>query len=53
MIKIEGIDKTLHEIKNEILGCYNSELEMFGRLNVGDQVRQTLFRLRNIAGYES
>ena len=51
--KIEVIDKNLHEIKNEILLDYNNEFEMVGNLKVGDQIRQTHIRFRNITDYEA
>ena len=51
--KIEVIDKKLHEIKNEILLDYNGEFEMVGNLKVGDQIRQTNIRFRNISDYEA
>ena len=51
--KIEVIDKNLHEIKNEILLDYNGEFEMVGNLKVGDQIRQTHIRFRNITDYEA
>ena len=49
--KIEVINKNLHEIKNEILLDYVGEFEMVGNLKVGDQVRQTHIRFRNIEDY--
>ena len=51
--KIHVINKNLHEIKNEILLNYEGELEMVGNLKVGDQIRQTHIRFRNIADFES
>ena len=51
--KIQVIDKNLHEIKQEILVNYNGEFEMVGNLNVGDQIRQTRIRFRNIKDYET
>ena len=51
--KIQVIDKNLHEIKQEILQDYESEFEMVGILKVGDQIRQTHIRFRNISDYEA
>ena len=51
--KIQVVDKTLLEIKNEILLDYVGEFEMVGNLKVGDQIRQTHFSFRNIDDYES
>ena len=47
------IKKNLHEIKNEILLEYVGALEMVGNLKVGDQIRQTNKRLRNMDDFES
>ena len=51
--KIQVIDKNLHEIKNEIFLDYVGAFEMVGNLKVGDQVRQTNFRFRNMDDFES
>ena len=51
--KIQVIDKNLHEIKNEILVDYEGVFEMVGNLKVGDQIRQTHIRFRNISDYEA
>ena len=51
--KIHVIDKNLHEIKNEILLAYVGEFKMVGSLKVGDQIRQTLIRFRNMDDFES
>ena len=51
--KIEVIDKNLHEIKNEILQDYDSTFEMVGTLIVGDQLRQTHIRFRNMIDFET
>ena len=51
--KIQVIDKNLHEIKNEILVDYTGEFEMVGNLKVGDQIRQTHIRLRNMDDFEN
>ena len=51
--EIEVIDKSLHEIKTEILLDYSGAFEMVGNLKVGDQIRQTHIRYRNIDDYES
>ena len=52
-IKIQVIDKNLHEIKQEILLDYQGEFEMVGNLKVGDQIRQTHIRFRNMDDYEA
>ena len=51
--KIQVVNKNLHEIKQEILRDYNGEFEMVGNLKVGDQIRQTKIRFRNINDYEA
>ena len=51
--KILVINKNLHETKQEILIDYTGEFEMIGNLKVGDQIRQTHIRFRNIADYEA
>ena len=51
--KIQDIDKNLHEIKNEILQDYEGVFEMIGNLKIGDQIRQTHIRFRNISNYEA
>ena len=51
--KIQVVNKNLHEIKQEILQDYEGEFEMVGNLKVGDQIRQTHIRFRNIAEYEA
>ena len=51
--KIQVVKKNLHEIKQEILIDYTSEIEMAGSLRAGDQNRETLIRFRNIADYEA
>ena len=51
--KIQVIDKSLHEIKNEILLDYAGAVEMVGNLKVGDQIRQTNIRFRNTDDFES
>ena len=43
----------LHEIKHEILFDYEGEFEMVGNLKVGDQIRETRIRFRNINDYEA
>ena len=50
---IQVIDKNLHEIKNEILLDYDGTFEMVGNLIVGDQIRQTHIRFRNMNDYEA
>ena len=51
--KIHVLDRNIHEIKNEILIDYSGEFQMVGSLKVGDQIRQTRSRFRNIAEYEA
>ena len=51
--KIQVIDKNLHEIKNEILLNYDDVFEMVGNLKVGDQIRQTHIRFRNMDDFEA
>ena len=51
--KIQVINKNLHEIKQEILQDYEGEFEMVGNLKVGEQIRQTHIRFRNISDYEA
>ena len=51
--KIQVIDKNLHEIKNEILLDYVGAFEMIGNLKVGNQIRQTNIRFRNMDGFEA
>ena len=51
--KIEVFDKNLHEIRNEILLDYVGAFEMVGNLKVGDQIRQTNIRFRNMDDFEA
>ena len=51
--KIQVIIKNLHEIKQEILLDYTGEFEMVGNLKVGDQIRQTHIRFRNMDDFEA
>ena len=51
--KIQVIDKNLHGIKNEILLDYVGAFEMVGNLKVGDQIRQTNIRFRNMDDFEA
>ena len=51
--KIEVIDKNLHEIENEILRDYDGTFEMVGTLIVGDELRQTHIRFRNMIDFET
>ena len=53
LYKIQVVDKNLHEIKQGILIDYNGEFEMVGNLKVGDQIRQTHIRFRNMDDFES
>ena len=47
--EIRVVNKSLHEIKLEILLDYTGEFEMVGNLKIGDQIRQTHIRFRNIS----
>ena len=51
--KIQVVKKILHEIKNEILRDYVGDFEMVGKLSVGDQIRTTHIRFRNITDYKA
>ena len=51
--KIQVVNKNLHEIKQEILLDYNSVFELIGNLKVGEQVRQTHTRFRNMDDFEA
>ena len=51
--KIQVVNKNLHDIKQEILLDYTGDFETVGNLKVGDQIRQTHIRFRNIDDYES
>ena len=53
MNKNQDFDKNLHEIENEILQDFVDAFEMVGNLKVGDQIRPTNFRFRNIDDYEA
>ena len=53
LYKIQVIDKNLHEIKQEKLQDYIGTFEMVGNLKVGDQIRQTHVRFRNMDDFES
>ena len=50
--KIQVIDKNQHEIKNEILLDYGGNFEMVGNLKVGDEIKQTIVRFRNMDDFE-
>ena len=51
--KIQVFNKNLHEIKQEILLDYIGTFEKVGNSKVGDQIRQTHVRFRNISDYEA
>ena len=51
--KIKVVNKNLHEIEHEILQDHVGEFEMVGNLKVGDQIRQTRIRFRNMNDFES
>ena len=50
--KIQFVNKKLHETKNEILLDYIGQFEKVGKLSVGDQIRETHIRFRNITHFE-
>ena len=51
--KNQVFDKKLHEIKQEILLDFVGELEMDADLKVGDQIRQTVTRFKNMENFEA
>ena len=51
--KNQVIHKNLHEIKNDILLDFVGEFEMDGYLKVGDQIRQTVTKFRNMDNFEA
>ena len=51
--KIQVIDKNLHEIEQEILLDYEGVFELVDKLKIGDQIRQTHTRFRNIIDFET
>ena len=51
--KIHVVNKNSQEIKQEIIVDYTGEFEMVGNLKVGDQIRQTHVRFRNMDDFES
>ena len=51
--KIQVVDKNLHEIKQETLLDYTVEFEMVVNLKIGDQIRQTHIRFRNMDDFEA
>ena len=53
MNEFQVVNKSLYEIKQEILVDYNGEFEMVGNLKVDDQIRQIYIRFRNITDYEA
>ena len=53
MNKNQVVNENLYKLKNEILINYHIEFEMVDTLKVGDQIRQTHIRFRNISAYES
>ena len=50
---IEVVYKDIHDIKNEILRDYTGEYEMVVKLPLGDQIRETHIRFRNMDDFES
>ena len=53
MIKTQVVNKSLYEIKQEVLGDYAGEFEMVGEISVGDRIRTTHIRFRIITDYEA
>ena len=51
--KIHVIDKILNEIKQDILQDYEGVFELVGNLKVGDQIRQSHIRFRNMIDFET
>ena len=51
--KILVVNNNLHEIKHEILLDYEGQFELVRNLKVGDQIRETRIRFRNINDYEA
>ena len=51
--KIHVVDKKLNKIRNDILRDYDGDFEMIGKLSVGDQIRTTHIRFRNVKDYEA
>ena len=51
--KIHVVNKNFHEIKQEILLDYTGDFEVVGNLKVGDQIRQTHIRFRNMDDFEA
>ena len=51
--KIHVFKKNLHEIKQKILVDYIGEVKLVRNIKVGDQIRQTLIRFRNMDDFES
>ena len=42
----------MHDVKNETSRDYGGEFEMIGKLSVGDQIRSTHIRFRNVNEYK-
>ena len=51
--KIQVVNKSLDEIKQEILQDYESVFEMVANLKVGEQIRQTHIRFRKMDYFEA
>ena len=51
--KIRVVNKNLHEIKHELLQDYVGTFEMVGNLKIGNQIRQTHIRFRNMDDFEA
>ena len=51
--EIHSVRKNFHEIKNDSLRKYTGVLELVGNLSIGDHVRETHIRFRNMEDFES
>ena len=43
----------MHEIKQEKLVDFTGEFQVVGKLSLGDQIRETQFRFRNMDDFKS
>ena len=43
----------MHEIKQEILVDFTGEFQVVDKLSLGDQIRETQFRFRNMDDFKS
>ena len=51
--KNQVVAEKLHEIRNETLTNYTGEFDVVGKCLIGDQLRETHIRFRNITNYEA